>query len=73
MVKSNCATNLETLLYRHTSGSGNAAVGRGRGGAGYARGMGAREALAPLLEEEGKVAKFHSPWSSRQAWMVWPT
>ena len=38
MVKSNCATSLETLLYRHTSGSGNAAVGRGRGGAGYGHG-----------------------------------
>ena len=35
MVKSNCATSLETLLYRHTSGSGNAAVGRGRAGSNY--------------------------------------
>ena len=36
MVKSNCATSLETLLYRHTSGSGNVAVGRGRAGSSYA-------------------------------------
>ena len=36
IVKSNCATSLETLLYRHTSGSGNVAVGRGRAGSSYA-------------------------------------
>ena len=38
IVKSNCATSLETLLYRHTSGSGNAAVGRGRAGSSYTSG-----------------------------------
>ena len=32
MVKSNCATSLETLLYRHTSGGGNSAIGRGKAG-----------------------------------------
>ena len=41
MVKSNCATSLETLLYRHTSGSGNAAVGRGRAGSSYGTGTSA--------------------------------
>ena len=41
MVKSNCATSLETLLYRHTSGSGNVAVGRGRAGSSYGTGASA--------------------------------
>lgn len=41
MVKSNCATSLETLLYRHTSGSGNVAVGRGRAGSSYGAGASA--------------------------------
>ena len=34
MVKSNCATSLETLLYRHTSGSGGSATGKGKVGYG---------------------------------------
>ena len=40
MVKSNCATSLETLLYRHTSGGGNSTVGRGKGGYGSGAGVG---------------------------------
>ena len=30
MVKSNCTTSLKTLLYRHTSGGGNSAIGWGK-------------------------------------------
>ena len=39
MVKSNCATSLETLLYRHTSGGGASYGGRGKGGYGSGGGQ----------------------------------
>ena len=59
MVKSNCATSLETLLYRHTSGGGNAAIGRGKGGGygGNAGGGAGGGQQAPISSHSSKFMR----------------
>ena len=56
MVKSNCATSLETLLYRHTSGGGNSAIGRGKSGS-YGGNTGGGGQQAPVGSSSSKFLR----------------